>query len=116
MSEETLSQEELRQRGYQPVCAVEKLVEGQGRTAFLGTTRIALFKIEDAIYAIKNACPHAGASLSMGELRGLVVTCPRHDWRFHVGSGACLNKKMFQARTWPTLVAHGQVWLQGDAA
>ncbi len=103
--------ESLEDQGYTRVCDLDRLREGQGRPVYVGTLKVAVFKIEDEIYAIKNACPHAGASLSMGQMSGVVVTCPRHDWRFNVKTGACLNKKMFAATTFPVQVYEGGVWV-----
>lgn len=111
LQEDPRDPDSLLALGYARVCDLDRLREGEGRSAFVGTTRVALFWIEDQIYAIKNACPHAGASLAMGQLQGLVVTCPRHEWRFHVQTGACLNKKMFRAQTLPVVIADGAVWI-----
>jgi nitrite reductase/ring-hydroxylating ferredoxin subunit len=32
-------------------------------------------------------CPHAGATLSEGEVEGSIVTCPRHGSQFDVCTG-----------------------------
>jgi 3-phenylpropionate/trans-cinnamate dioxygenase ferredoxin component len=55
--------------------------------------------------AIEDACNHAGASLSEGELRGECVTCPQHGYIFSMKSGAlvapeglCDDQRRFEAR------------------
>lgn len=48
---------------------------------------IAIFHVGNALHAISDVCPHAGASLCEGELDGEVVTCPRHGSQFSVTSG-----------------------------
>ncbi len=97
------------------VCRVDQLKQNRGRPVYAGTTKVAMFKIGDEIYAIRNACPHAGASLSVGDVRGLVVTCPRHDWTFNVSTGACLNRKMYSVKTYPVEVRGNEVWVDpGD--
>ena len=41
----------------------------------------------DALHALENLCPHAGAPLSEGCLEGPIVTCTLHGWRFDVRTG-----------------------------
>lgn len=53
--------------------------------------QIALFKINGAIYALDNACPHMGGPLGEGEIEGDVVTCPWHGWQFDVRNGENVN-------------------------
>jgi nitrite reductase/ring-hydroxylating ferredoxin subunit len=44
--------------------------------------------VEGAAYAVADACPHRGTSLSDGLLRDGVVTCPAHLWQYDVRTGA----------------------------
>lgn len=52
---------------------------------------IAVYRVERQLVAVSDACPHAGARLSDGELEGRVVTCPRHGSQFDVCSGERLR-------------------------
>lgn len=49
---------------------------------------VALFHFSGELCAIADVCPHAGATLSTGELDGTVLTCPRHGSQFDVRDGA----------------------------
>ncbi len=93
------------------VCELSKLQEGRGRIAFAGTTRVALFRIKDEIFAIQNTCPHAGGSLGVGGVSGEVVVCPRHDWRFNFRTGACLDQRMYSVRQYLVEVRDGFVFV-----
>lgn len=42
----------------------------------------------DCVFAYLNACPHTGASLSDGDLRGRTLTCRHHGHRFRIIDGA----------------------------
>jgi len=54
--------------------------------------KIAIIQQEDGSYrAIEASCKHQGADLTTGEIRGNVVTCPRHKWQYDLESGECLN-------------------------
>jgi nitrite reductase/ring-hydroxylating ferredoxin subunit len=52
--------------------------------------RIALFRVDDSVYAFENACPHEGNPLVEGEIVGGTLTCAYHLWRFDIETGACL--------------------------
>jgi nitrite reductase/ring-hydroxylating ferredoxin subunit len=58
-----------------------------GRIAQSPAGPIALYHLGGQIRAIADACPHAGAALSEGELEGDVVTCPLHGSQFRVTDG-----------------------------
>jgi nitrite reductase/ring-hydroxylating ferredoxin subunit len=54
--------------------------------------KVAVVKRKDGSYfAVEGACKHQGADLAAGEIRGMVVTCPRHQWQYDLESGQCLN-------------------------
>lgn len=52
-----------------------------------GDLSIAIFNVNDTLYAIDDSCPHAGSSLLMGKLDGLYLQCPAHGLRFHLQTG-----------------------------
>ncbi|WP_437601195.1 Rieske (2Fe-2S) protein [Sorangium sp. So ce590] len=41
------------------------------------------------VHALDDRCPHQGYPLSEGALRGGVLTCAWHNWKFDLASGAC---------------------------
>jgi 3-phenylpropionate/trans-cinnamate dioxygenase ferredoxin subunit len=49
--------------------------------------RVALFRIEESVYAIGDRCSHAEASLAEGPLFDLAVECPRHGSEFDLATG-----------------------------
>ncbi len=53
----------------------------------VGTEEIALFLINDGVFALKDACIHKGRSLSKGTVFHGKVICPGHQWQFEVGTG-----------------------------
>ena len=50
---------------------------------------VAVFHVDGDWFAVDDACPHHGASLADGGLRGKVVRCPWHDWPFDLATGEC---------------------------
>ncbi|MHB8657618.1 MAG: Rieske (2Fe-2S) protein [Solirubrobacteraceae bacterium] len=74
---------------------------------------IALFHVGGRICAVSDLCPHAGASLSDGELDGEVVTCPRHGSQFRVTDGARVRGPADQeVQSFPVVVEAGEAFLE----
>lgn len=48
---------------------------------------VALYQLRGELHALADLCPHAGATVSTGELEGSVITCPGHGSQFDVCSG-----------------------------
>jgi nitrite reductase/ring-hydroxylating ferredoxin subunit len=48
---------------------------------------VGLFRVGGEVFAMENACPHAGVPLHLGELEGPIVTCGAHGWSFDVRTG-----------------------------
>lgn len=49
---------------------------------------IAVYRVANRLYAVRDECPHAGASLADGVLEGTIITCPRHGSQFDVTDGS----------------------------
>ena len=67
--------------------ALEEVPRERGVRVKVGDHRIALFRIEDDVYAIGDRCSHAEASLAEGEVWGTAVECPRHGSEFDLETG-----------------------------
>lgn len=69
---------------------------------------IALFRVDNTIYAIDDSCPHNGASLASGKLDGCFVQCPAHGLRFNLATGSMRGGGLAVA-TYPTRVIDGSL-------
>jgi 3-phenylpropionate/trans-cinnamate dioxygenase ferredoxin subunit len=69
------------------ITALEKLPRDRGVRVTVGDHRIAMFRINDDVYAIGDRCSHAEASLAEGELWDTSVECPRHGSEFDLTTG-----------------------------
>ena len=70
---------------------------------------VALFRVDGAIHALDDSCPHAGSSLSAGKLEGAFVQCRGHGLRFDVRTGRMRGVDGYCAKTYPVCVTDGQV-------
>ncbi len=50
-------------------------------------TTIALVKLEGAVYALADSCPHEAGPLSEGQLLGEDIECPWHRSCFNIKTG-----------------------------
>lgn len=69
------------------VTQLDELPRGRGVRVKIGDHRIAMFRIEDDVYAIGDRCSHAEASLAEGEVWDMTVECPRHGSEFDLRTG-----------------------------
>lgn len=74
--------------------------------------QIAIFREGDAVYAIDDMCPHAGASLAGGVVENGVVTCPWHYWRFRLADGAWADNPRIKTGCYPVRVVGAEVHLE----
>ena len=73
---------------------------------------LLLIKTDGAIYAVRNRCAHTGCPLEGGKLEGFVLTCPCHDWRFDIRSGAFLDAKELSIGTYRVKRKEGKVLVE----
>lgn len=69
------------------LAALADLPEGRGVRVDIVGHRIALFRIDEEVYAIGDRCSHAEASLAEGEIVDRAVECPRHGSEFDLTTG-----------------------------
>jgi len=74
------------------VAHLDELPPGQGMVVTVRGLAVALFNVEGIVDAMEDACRHAGASLGAGELRGSIVRCPAHGWRYDVRTGQTIHE------------------------
>jgi nitrite reductase/ring-hydroxylating ferredoxin subunit len=73
---------------------------------------VAVYHVGSRFHACADRCPHAGATLSEGELERGVVTCPRHGSQFDVTTGQRLRGPAdTDLATYPTVSDGGQLYL-----
>jgi len=73
---------------------------------------IAVFRAQDdAVFALRDRCPHKGGPLSQGIVHGHKVACPLHDWKIHLDSGLAVAPDEGCAARFPVRVEGGRVLL-----
>ena len=77
---------------------------------------IAVFRVAGRLHAVRDECPHAGASLADGDLRGTIITCPRHGSQFDVTTGSReRGPSDFPIRTYRVVEVDGRTLVEVQA-
>ncbi len=62
-------------------------------------------------FAIEVGCKHQRADLTDGLIEGMVVTCPRHQWKYDLSTGKCLNHESVDLRRHALKIEDGNIYI-----
>lgn len=96
------------------LCRLADLPPGKGKAFPIEEDLvIALFRVDDQVYALDDLCSHDEASLSEGEIvDGCCVKCPRHGSKFDFQTGKPLNLPATKpVRTYEVRIQNGEVFV-----
>ena len=92
------------------VCAVEDIRTGQTLRVVSGGEALCLYRLDDGVFATRDACTHGAASLADGYIDGGQIRCPLHDGAFDIRSGKAVRLPCTKDLvTYATRTAGGQV-------
>ena len=97
------------------LCAADEVVEGEIKQAPLPDgTRVALYRVDGAIFATADLCTHGEASLSEdGIICGKIVECTFHVGTFDVTTGEPTGMPCeIPLRTYPVAIVDGKVQIE----
>jgi nitrite reductase/ring-hydroxylating ferredoxin subunit len=105
-------------------CVVGRLSEfapGTRRIVTVGGRSIGVFNVRGQFYALRNRCPHQGAPLCLGRVKGTtlaskpyeyvygrdqeIIQCPWHGWEFEIATGRTyFNPHRMRVKTYEVTV------------
>lgn len=62
-------------------------------------------------YAIEVGCKHQGADLTEGKIEGSIATCPRHQWKYDLVSGKCINHESPELRRYDLKIEDENIFI-----
>jgi nitrite reductase (NADH) small subunit len=103
------------------VAKAEDLPPGSRKIVDAGGRSIGVFNIRGALHALRNRCPHQGAPLCLGRVKGTVLSgkpyeyrygrddeiiqCPWHGWEFEIATGRTyFNPHRMRVKTYDVTV------------
>ena len=109
--------------GFQTVMLLKDLPPGSQQVMVGSDGRaIALFHLapsssrgaQSGVYALSNRCVHRGGSIGDGTVSDGQVTCPWHDWSYHVASGQCVDNPQARLKSYPVRIHQGEIQISFD--
>ena len=96
------------------ITPAETIPPREGRAVRLGSLSVAIFNANGQFLAVENRCPHQDGPLADGIVGGTTVTCPLHNWRICLETGAVTkpcDSGAPDVRRFPVQVLDGVVML-----
>jgi len=97
-----------------PLIPFAAIPNGGGRRVIKDGLDLAVFRVDDAVYAIQDSCPHQGASLSGGIVQGKTVACRAHGLRFNLDCDQQGGPPTLPIQRFNVQVVDGIVMLERD--
>jgi len=73
------------------VCKSEEVPDNSMKVISIQGSNILVCRSNNQLFALDNSCPHRGASLSKGEIKGTKIICYMHDFEYDLISGKLLH-------------------------
>ncbi len=117
-SEETNAEQTNPQEGgWKAVCDAEVVVDNLGVRALVDGAQIAIFRVQNQLFAIDAIDPFTKAAVLsrgiVGDLKGqIVVASPLYKQHFNLQTGVCLEDESVAVKTYPVRENNGKIELQ----
>ena len=96
-----------------PEEAEKAVEEGKARKLVIDNIRICLTRSEGRFYAVQDACPHSGASLSEGWLNNYQeIVCPLHNYCYHLVTGREATQQTRDAKVYEVKVGEDGLFVK----
>jgi 3-phenylpropionate/trans-cinnamate dioxygenase ferredoxin subunit len=97
---------------YVAVASVTEIQPGKTRRVVLDGHPVLLANVDGSYYAVDDMCTHEDSSLSLGCLKGELVSCTLHGSRFSVVTGQPMEEPATEPlKTWPVRLRDGKIML-----
>ncbi len=94
------------------VASLDDLPPGRILAVAVDGQPVALYNVAGAVHATRDECTHESYPLSKGELRGCVVTCALHQWKYDVSTGRCETNPSLHVRRYEVRVEGRDVFVR----
>jgi nitrite reductase (NADH) small subunit len=103
------------------ICSVAEILNNSGVCALVGGEQVAVFRVDQQVYAIGNRDPFSGANVLsrgiVGDIGGeLVVASPVYKQHFSLSTGRCIEDASVSVPVYRVLVdgADVQIFQLGE--
>ena len=100
--------------GFTDVCALAELPPGLLQVHRVAGREVLLYREDDRVSCVDNACAHLGMTLDGGEVAGGVISCPWHGFRYRLDTGECLTVPQVQLVVHAVRLRDGRIAVKLD--
>jgi nitrite reductase/ring-hydroxylating ferredoxin subunit len=94
---------------WRDVMAVAEIDDGEVKRVDTATRTVFVFR-EGEVYKVYDShCPHQVTNIPHLALEGKTLTCPKHQWKFDIITGACIEKGKHPLKAFETKVEEGRL-------
>jgi len=122
-SQNQLAQQAMRHQWF-PVARSADVQNAPQPATLLGEQLVVWRSASGQVHVQAARCPHRGASLALGEIKGEAIACPYHGWQFAGDDGHCTRVPSLEnqcqiprgaaIRTHQAIERYGHVWTTLD--
>jgi methionine sulfoxide reductase heme-binding subunit len=94
---------------FETIAHLDELESGKGKIVKFSGKEIAIFKIDNKVFAIDNECKHQGGPLGEGICNDGIVTCPWHNWRYDIKTGISPDNHQIKVQAYDTFIEGNDV-------
>jgi len=104
------------------VATLAELADTGRLCVWVAGLEVLLIRVGDSVVACQSRCPHRGARLEQGTLRGRHLTCAAHGWTFDLRSGQQVvdwwsrlgrgQRTPSRLQRYPVHVDDGRIWIE----
>ena len=100
--------------GFAEAASSTQVKEGRGRAVQVNGKKIALFRHEGKVFALRDSCPHQGAPLSDGYVEDGCAVCVHHEWKFRLEDGAFDHNELIKLPVFPVEERDGKIYVKSE--
>lgn len=109
------------------ICTANELKPGQRKLVEIDGVQLAVLNAGGEYFAFRNRCPHQGAPMVYGCIRGTmipsepqdykygfnneIIRCPHHGWEFNIRSGKSLAIPKIRLKRYEIEEVNGEILL-----
>ena len=94
---------------WRDVMAVADIAEGEVMRVDCPTRTVFVYREGEDYRVYDSHCPHQVTNIPQLALEGLTLTCPKHQWKFDIRTGACIEKGKHPLKSFETQVEGGRL-------
>ena len=94
-------------------CRMDEMADASTRLVTVLGRKVALTRVGDEVFAMRDACPHRAGPMSYGTVSAgrMELICPWHRFRFDLRTGASITNPELINETYPVVIENGEVFV-----